>query len=249
MLEASLLEVRDLHVAYGAVPALRGVSLEVADGEAVAILGRNGVGKTTTLFAIAGLVDPSPGEVRLGGADLAGLRPERRIGKGIVLVPEGRGTFPDLDVSENLRMGAYHLRLSRAQQAEGQARAFELFPELAARRHQAAGSLSGGEQQMLVTARALLAQPRILLMDEPSLGLSPIAIERLYDMFASLRREGIALVVVEQYVELALRFTDRAYVLDRGTVAMEGPSRELASSHELLDAYLASVPDNKGVTT
>lgn len=244
-----MLEVRDIHVSYGAVPALRGVSLQVADGEAVAILGRNGVGKTTTLFAIAGLVDPSQGEVRFEGTDLAGLRPERRIGNGIVLVPEGRGTFPDLDVSENLRMGSYHRRLSRAQHAEAEARVFELFPELEARRRQPAGSLSGGEQQMLVTARGLLAEPRILLMDEPSLGLSPIAIQRLYEIFGRLRQEGIALVVVEQYVDLALRFTDRAYVLDRGTVVMEGSSSELASSHELLDAYLASVPDNEGATT
>lgn len=246
--EEAFLSVRDLHVSYGPVTALRGVTIEVAVGEAVAILGRNGVGKTTTLRAIAGLVDPRPGEVRFEDADLDGLRPEHRIRRGIVLVPEGRSVFPDLDVAENLRMGSYHRRLPRRRHEAEVARVLDLFPELAARRHQHAGSLSGGEQQMLVTARALLAEPRLLLMDEPSLGLAPIAVDRLYEIFTQLRQAGIALVIVEQYVDLALQFTDRAYVLDRGIVAMQGASNDLASSHELIEAYLATVPNDGGVT-
>ncbi len=240
---APMLEVRDIEVSYGVVPAVRGVSIEVCPGEAVAVLGRNGVGKTTTLFAIAGLVTPTAGSVRFEGSDLAGLRPERRIHEGIVLVPEGRGVFPGLTVSENLLMGSYHRGASRRQRAEREERALELFPQLAARRHQAAGSLSGGEQQMLVTARALLAEPRLLMMDEPSLGLAPVIVDRLYEIFADLRAQGIALLIVEQYVDVALSFTDRAYVIDRGRVAMHGRSSELASSHELLDAYLATTPD------
>lgn len=243
---ASFLEVRDLHVSYGAVPALRGVSLSVGAGESVAILGRNGVGKTTTLNAIAGVVEPDRGEVRLEGVDLGKLRPERRIRRGLVLVPEGRGIFPGLTVVENLRLGPYHLRRHRAARAGVEARAFDLFPELARCRDQRAGSLSGGEQQMLVTARAVLAEPHLLLLDEPSLGLSPIAVERLYEIFTRLRADGIALLIVEQYVHLALDFTDRAYVLDRGSVVMQGDSGELAASQEVVDAYLASVHDTEG---
>jgi branched-chain amino acid transport system ATP-binding protein len=241
-----LVEVDDVHVSYGAVPALRGVSLRVDAGEAVAILGRNGVGKSTTLAAIAGLVRPSAGSVRMNGFDVAGIKPEHRVQRGVVLVPEGRGIFPELDVVENLSMGCYRRRLRRSALAEAHERAFAMFPELGARRTQQAGSLSGGEQQMLVTARGLLTEPRVLMVDEPSLGLAPIAVDRLYELFGTLRAEGIAVVVVEQYVDLALRFTDRAYLLDRGTVVMEGPSATLASSHELVGAYLATIPDTEG---
>lgn len=243
----AFLDVRDVHVSYGVVPAVRGVSLHVRAGEVVAILGRNGVGKTTTLAAIAGLVDPRSGMVCFDGEDLAGLRPERRVRNGIVLVPEGRGVFPALSVAENLLMGSYRRGVRRHQRAEREERAFDVFPELLRLRNRSAGSLSGGEQQMLVTARALLAEPRLLMMDEPSLGLSPIAIDRLYATFTQLRSEGIALLIVEQYVDVALSHSDRAYVLDRGAVVMHGDSTELATSQELLDTYLATVPD-KGAT-
>jgi branched-chain amino acid transport system ATP-binding protein len=219
-----------------------GVDLHVGAGEAVALLGRNGAGKTSTLKALAGLLPVAGGRIRFDGRDVSGVPAERRVGMGVALAPEGRGVFPQLSVKENLAMGAFHRRLrGRAMQQEIE-RVTERFPRLQERLTQQAGSLSGGEQQMLALARGLMSAPRLLMIDEPSLGLAPIVVEQLYDLLASLKAEGLTLLIVEQYVEVALGLTDRAYVLDKGRVALEGASAELAESPELVDTYLAGAP-------
>jgi branched-chain amino acid transport system ATP-binding protein len=235
-----MLQVEDLHVSYGPVPAVRGLGLEVGQGEAVAILGRNGAGKTTTLRALAGLMTPAGGSVRIDGQDVTTVPAERRVGLGVALVPEGRGVFPQLTVWENLRMGTFHRRLRGGALDTAMASVTDRFPRLAERLGQRAGSLSGGEQQMLAVARGLMSSPRLLLVDEPSLGLAPIIVEQLYELFASLRADGITLLVVEQYVEVALELVDRAYVLDKGRVAVAGEAHELAASPELVEAYLSA---------
>ena len=238
-----MLEAHGLHVSYGPLPAVRGVDLAVSDGEAVAVLGRNGAGKTTTLKALAGLLPATAGQILFNGDDVTSIPAERRARLGIVLVPEGRGVFPDLSVRDNLAMGAYHRRLSGAALRQEVARVTEKFPRLTERIGQRAGSLSGGEQQMLAVARGLMSDPRVLLVDEPSLGLAPIVVEQLYDLFAQLRTEGLTVLVVEQYVELALGFADRAYVLDKGQVVLEGKSADLLASSELVEAYMTSAQE------
>jgi branched-chain amino acid transport system ATP-binding protein len=238
-----VLEVRELHVSYGPVPAVRGIDLDVADGEAVAVLGRNGAGKSTTLKCVAGLLPAERGTIRLAGRDVARVPAERRTGLGIALVPEGRGIFPQLTVRENLAMGAYHRKKWGRGLAADIERVAERFPRLADRMGQQAGSLSGGEQQMLALGRGLMSEPTLLLVDEPSLGLAPVVVEQLYDLFNDLRSEGLAVVVVEQYVELALGFADRAYVLEKGRVAVGGGAKELAASPELVEVYLSGAPE------
>lgn len=238
-----MLDAKELHVSYGPLPAVRGVDLSVSEGEAVAILGRNGAGKTTTLKALAGLLPVSGGRVRFGGQDVTALPAERRARLGIVLVPEGRGVFPELSVRDNLAMGAYHRRLGASALRDEIERVTEKFPRLTERMGQRAGSLSGGEQQMLAVARGLMSSPRMLLVDEPSLGLAPIVVEQLYDLLAQLRAEGLTVVVVEQYVELALGFADRAYVLDKGQVVLDGESADLLASSELVEAYMTSTQE------
>lgn len=238
-----MLEVQDLHVSYGPVPAVRGIDLSVASGEAVALLGRNGAGKTTTLRALAGLLPPDKGTIAFEGSDIAAVPAERRVRLGIALVPEGRGMFPQLTVRENLAVGAYGRRLRAREVGSEVDRVTGHFPRLQERLKQSAGSLSGGEQQMLAVARGLMAAPRLLLLDEPSLGLAPVIIEQLYGQFASLQRDGLTILVVEQYVEVALGFVDRAYVLDKGLVALTGSAAELASSPGLVEAYLAAAPE------
>jgi len=234
-----VLEIEGLHVRYGAIPAVMGVDLAVAEGEAIALLGRNGAGKTSTLKALAGLLPAAGGRIRLDGRDVTNVPAERRVSLGVALVPEGRGVFPQLSVKENLAMGAFHRHLRpRAMQDEVE-RVTTRFPRLRERIGQSAGSLSGGEQQMLALARSLMSAPRLLLIDEPSLGLAPIIVEQLYELLASLNGDGLTLLIVEQYVEVALGSTDRAYVLDKGRVVLQGTSSELADSPELVDAYLA----------
>ena len=233
-----MLEVHDLHVSYGNVPVLHGVSLEIGAGEAVALLGRNGAGKTTTLRGIAGLAGVRRGSICFDGHDVTRLPAERRAALGFAYVPEGRGIFPQLTVRENLVMGAYHRRLSRAQVVAELDRVTEPFPRLAERIAQTVGSLSGGEQQMVVLARALMGSPHCLVLDEPSLGLAPRVVEQLYDLLRELHAGGMAVLVVEQYVELALSFASRAYVLEKGQVVLSGPSAALASSSELTSVYL-----------
>jgi branched-chain amino acid transport system ATP-binding protein len=232
---APLLELEDVHARYGPVEALHGVSLSVGEGEVVAVLGGNGAGKTTTLRAVSGLVSTS-GEVRFGGERITRAAPERVARAGVAHVPEGRGIFQELSVYENLRLGAY---LRRKGFAESYERACGLFPFLEARRQQQAGTLSGGEQQMLAIARALMSRPRLLLLDEPSLGLAPIVVREIFTILGDLNeKEGLAVLVVEQNAKLALRSSSRAYVLEVGRVALEGPSAELAEDESIRNSYL-----------
>lgn len=238
-----MLEVKGLHVSYGPVPAVRGVDMVVNAGEAIAVLGRNGAGKTTTLKAMAGLLPVSAGSIHIDATDITNIPAEKRLKLGIALVPEGRGMFPQLTVRESLIMGAYHRKLSHGEIRSELARVTERLPRLTERLDQASGSLSGGEQQMLAVARGLMSAPRMIMVDEPSLGLAPIVIEQLYDLFVDLKAEGLTIVVVEQYVELALGFADRAYVLDKGEVAVSGEASELAASPELVEAYLSAAPE------
>jgi branched-chain amino acid transport system ATP-binding protein len=232
---APLLELEDVEARYGPVQALRGVSLTVGEGEIVAVLGGNGAGKTTTLRAVSGMVTMS-GEVRFAGERITRAAPERVARAGIAHVPEGRGIFSELSVRENLRLGAY---LRRDGFGEDYERVRGLFPWLEGRRDQQAGTLSGGEQQMLALARALMARPRLLLLDEPSLGLAPRVVRELFEIVGELNeKDGLAVLVVEQNAKLALRSSSRAYVLEVGRVALEGPSAELAENESVRKAYL-----------
>ena len=230
-----LLELKNVEARYGQVAALHGVSLRVGEGEVVAVLGGNGAGKTTTLRAISGVVSSS-GEIRFAGERISRPSPERVARLGIAHVPEGRGIFGDLTVRENLRLGAY---LRRDGFAEDYASIRGHFPWLDERGDQQAGTLSGGEQQMLALARALIARPRLLLLDEPSLGLAPMVTRDIFRIVGELNeKEGLAVLVVEQNAKLALRSSSRAYVLEVGRVALEGPSAELAENESVRKAYL-----------
>ena len=232
---AALLELKNVTARYGPVQALHGVSLTVAEGEIAALLGANGAGKTTTLRAVSGTVRRT-GDVVLGGRKLNRSGPEAVARAGIAHVPEGRGIFGELSVHENLRLGAY---LRRKSFAEDYGRVLGYFPWLEERRDQQAGTLSGGEQQMLALARALMARPRMLLLDEPSLGLAPIVVRELFGIVGELKeREGLTVLVVEQNAKLALSSSNRAYVLEAGRVALEGPSSELVENESVRKAYL-----------
>jgi len=233
------LAVEGLAVSFAGVPAVRAVELSVATGETVAVLGRNGAGKTTTLRTIAGLVHPDAGRIVLDGDDVTALSAEQRLRRGIVLVPEGRRLFPGLTVRENLAVGGHARRLRGAALAASIEEATEHLPIVRDRLGQRAGSLSGGEQQLVAIARALMARPAVLMADEPSLGLAPLVVERLYELFAVLRRNGLTLVIVEQYVHLALRLADHAVVVDKGRSVLHGPADQLASAPGLVDAYLS----------
>jgi branched-chain amino acid transport system ATP-binding protein len=232
---AALLELENVEARYGPVQALHGVSLSVGEGEVVAVLGGNGAGKTTTLRAVSGLVSTA-GDVRFAGRRITGAAPERVARAGIAHVPEGRGIFSELSVHDNLRLGAY---LQRGCFDEDYERVRAHFPWLEDRREQQAGTLSGGEQQMLAIARALMARPRLLLLDEPSLGLAPLIVREIFRILGDLNeKEGLAVLVVEQNAKLALRSSSRAYVLEVGRVALEGPSSQLAENESVRKAYL-----------
>ena len=233
---APLLELEDVEARYGQVRALHGVSLRVDEGEIVAVLGGNGAGKTTTLRAISGLVSKS-GETRFAGERISGISPERAARIGIAHVPEGRGIFNELTVRENLQLGAY-LRRGGLDE-DDYARAQAHFPWLERRAEQQAGTLSGGEQQMLAIARALMGRPRMLLLDEPSLGLAPLVTREIFGILGELNeKDGLAVLVVEQNAKLALQASNRGYVLEVGRVALEGPSAELAADESVRKAYL-----------
>ena len=233
-----MLEVRNVEVRYGAVRAVRNVSLTVGDGELVAVLGANGAGKSSTLMCIAGALRPSGGSVMLGGEDATGVRPEAMVRRGVATVPETRNVFPDLTVAENLRLGAYTRRGDPLGVAEDRSRMFAMFQRLAERESQPAGTLSGGEQQMLVIARALMSRPRVLLLDEPSLGLAPSIVDQIFDMVGELKRSGLTILLVEQNAAKALSVADRAYVLRLGLVAAHGTAAEIAAATDLNALYL-----------
>ena len=232
-----LLVLKNLKVSYGPVEALHGISLEVRPGELVALIGANGAGKTTALGAVSGLLPTAGGEVRFEGADLAGIPAHARARRGLVLVPEGRRIFPKLTVLENLRMGAYGRDDDLTADLE---KALTLFPILKDRAGQPGGTLSGGEQQMLAIARALLARPRCLLLDEPSLGLAPKVVGLILDILKKLRAEGMTMLLVEQNARAALELADRAYVLETGRIVLEGPGRTLLDNPSVRRAYLGA---------
>lgn len=235
--EASLLAVNDLTVGYGPVHVLEGLSLHIRPGSVTALLGSNGVGKTTLMRAIVGLIPVSAGGILWRGEVITHLPSHARVAKGIVLVPEGRQLFPDFSVEENLRLGAFgpHARSTLTQRMQEM---FELFPRLAERRRQQARSMSGGEQQMLAIARGLMANPTVLLLDEPSLGLSPVLTQHLFKLIEQIRSRGVTIFIVEQNVQMTLDIADYAYVLEQGAVRLEGAGAVLAGNPEIRKAYL-----------
>jgi branched-chain amino acid transport system ATP-binding protein len=232
-----VLAVKDLRVHYGAIEALRGVSLEVPEGKVVALIGANGAGKTTTLRGISRMVRASAGSVKFRGEELTKLHSHEVVARGLAHAPEGRGIFLNLTVRENLELGAF-LRTDTAGIARDLTRSFELFPILKERVDQVAGTLSGGEQQMLAVARALMSRPKLLLLDEPSLGLAPQVVERIFQVLQEVSREGVALLLVEQNAHKALQIAHHAYVLETGEVVMQGAGRDLLASPEVRKAYL-----------
>ena len=234
-----MLELKDLNVFYGAIHALKGVSLTVGDGELVSLIGANGAGKTTTLHTISGLLHASSGSVTLDGADLQKVAPNTVINLGLAHVPEGRHVFARMSVEENLLMGAYILR-DQKKIAANLDMVYQHFPRLRERRRQMAGTLSGGEQQMLATGRALMTDPKIVLMDEPSMGLSPLLVKEIFAIIQELHKSGITILLVEQNAKMALAVSDRAYVLETGTISMEGPASELAADDRVRRAYLGA---------
>jgi branched-chain amino acid transport system ATP-binding protein len=231
-----MLEVRDLHVYYGKIHALKGISFQVTEGEIVTLLGNNGAGKTTTLKTLSGLLAPRHGDVLLDGGSLVGAPPHGVVQKGITHVPEGRRIFNRLSVLENLTMGAY-TRTDR-DVAPDMDSVFTIFPRLKERRTQVAGTLSGGEQQMLAIGRALMAKPRLLLLDEPSMGLAPVLVEQIFETVLTINRRGVTVLLVEQNAAMALSIARRGYVLETGRIALEGPAAELAENPEVRRAYL-----------
>ena len=232
-----MLEIRDLVCGYGHVTALKGLTIDVREGQLVALVGANGAGKSTTLRAISGLVPPRSGAIRFAGRDIAGAEPRRILAAGIAHCPEGRRVFPQMTVAENLAMGAY-LRRDRAAVAADLTRIYGEFPRLAERRDQAAGTLSGGEQQMLAIGRALMGRPKLVLFDEPSLGLAPNIVERMFAVIGAIRDAGPTVLIVEQNAFAALELCDYAYLLETGRIVLEGRGQDLIADPHVRDAYL-----------
>jgi branched-chain amino acid transport system ATP-binding protein len=234
-----MLKIHDLNVNYGAVHALKNVSLEVNDGELVTLIGANGAGKTTTLHAISGLLSVASGSIELDGTDLRKTSAGKIISRGLAHVPEGRHVFSQMTVLENLYMGAYSIA-DRGRIQENLEMVYGHFPRLRERANQPAGTLSGGEQQMLATGRALMTNPSMLLMDEPSMGLSPILVGEIFSIITELHKAGITILLVEQNAKMALGIADRAYVLETGVIKMSGPAKELAMDERIKKAYLGA---------
>jgi branched-chain amino acid transport system ATP-binding protein len=234
----ALLEVEDIHTFYGSIEALKGISLHVDDGEIVTLIGSNGAGKSTTLRSISGLTPPRQGAIRFAGEEVGETRAEDIVRRGVSQAPEGRRIFPRMSVRENLDMGAY-LRRDAGIESDLE-RVYELFPRLEERESQKAGTLSGGEQQMLAIGRALMANPRLLLLDEPSMGLAPILVERIYETIAEINRQGTTILLVEQNANFALEVSSRGYVLETGTVALADTSEALRRDPEVQRAYLGT---------
>ena len=233
-----LLEIEDLVVSYGRIEALHGISLKVDAGEVVTLIGANGAGKTTTMKAISGLLPAGRGKITFDGEDITNLRADRRVVKGISQAPEGRGIFPGMTVMENLQMGAYTRSKRGTERQTDLDRVFGLFPRLAERRTQIAGTMSGGEQQMLTIGRALMSHPRVLLLDEPSMGLAPKLIQQIFSIIREINSQGTTVLVVEQNAQQALSVAHRAYILETGSVVKEGPGRELLGDPAVKAAYL-----------
>ena len=232
-----MLKVRDLVVAYGGIEALKGISLDVPDGKIVTLIGANGAGKSTLLRSIIGLVKVKNGSVEYNGDTLTGLNSQQIVSKGLTLVPEGRRVFPNLTVLENLRIGAY-MRKDEDGIAADIKRIYEIFPRLEERHWQMAGTLSGGEQQMLALGRALMSRPKLMMMDEPSLGLAPLVIKEIFNIIRSINENGTTVLLVEQNANMALKVAHHAYVLETGRIMMEGSGKELLENEEIKEAYL-----------
>ena len=233
---STLLEVEELHVAYGAIEAVKGISFTVAAGQVVTLIGGNGAGKTTTLRTVSGLLRPTKGDIRFGGRSLRGLPGHEVLRRGVAHAPEGRRIFGRMTIQENLELGAF------ARQDKGviddQAHVFELFPVLGERRHQAAGVLSGGEQQMLAIGRAMMSRPKLLMLDEPSMGLSPIMMNRIFSVIRELQKSGTTILLVEQNAQAALSLADHGYVIETGRIAFDGPGKDLLHDDRVRKAYL-----------
>lgn len=232
-----MLKVTDLNCFYGAIHAIRDVSIEVTDGEIVALIGSNGAGKSTTLRTISGLMKPKSGVIQYDGEDITGMAAHKIVGKGLVQVPEGRHVFANLTVMENLELGAY-LRKDKDGIAKDLKDVFVKFPRLEERKNQVAGTLSGGEQQMLAMGRALMSKPKLLLLDEPSMGLAPLLVREIFDIIKEINSDGTTVLLVEQNANMALSIADKAYVLETGRISLSGTARELAASDEVRKAYL-----------
>jgi len=232
----ALLEVDDVHTYYGNIHALKGVSLTVDEGEIVTLIGANGAGKTTTLNTISGIIRPRTGHVRLGGQDLGAVPPHKIVSLGVVQVPEGRRTFARLTVEENLRMGGY--TVSDAEIQSGIANAYDMFPRLAQRRTQIAGTLSGGEQQMLAMGRGLMSRPKVLLLDEPSMGLAPVLVDSIFDTIRQLHAAGTTILLIEQNARMALQVADRGYVIESGRIILSDLAANLRENETVQNSYL-----------
>jgi len=232
-----ILELNDVHTYYGAIHALKGVSLNVGEGEIVTLLGANGAGKSTTLRSISGLNRPRKGTIQFQGTDITQTPAHNVVKRGIAQSPEGRKLFPRMSVTENLEMGAFQ-RSDKAGIREDMDRVFTLFPRLAERKSQKAGTMSGGEQQMCAIGRALMAQPKLLLLDEPSMGLAPIFVEKIFEIVKEINEQGTPILLVEQNALMALDAADRGYVLETGKIALEGPAKELRSNEQVRRTYL-----------
>ena len=232
-----ILQLNDIHTYYGSIHALKGISLEVHEGEIVTLLGANGAGKSTTLRSINGLNRPRQGTIRFQGRDITSVPAHEIVKRGIAQAPEGRRLFPRMTVTENLEMGAFQ-RNDKAEIRADMDRVFELFPRLAERRHQKAGTMSGGEQQMCAMGRALMARPKLLMLDEPSMGLAPIFVERIFEIVKEINQQGTPILLVEQNALMALDVADRGYVLETGHVALEGPAADLRENEQVRKTYL-----------
>ena len=232
-----MLKIENLHVAYGGIQALRGISLEVPDGKIVTLIGANGAGKSTMLRTITGLVKAQSGSIQWNGKELLGMSIDQIIGEGIAMSPEGRRVFADLTVLENLKIGAY-LRKDKEGIQKDIEWVYSLFPRLQERSWQAAGTLSGGEQQMLAVGRALMSRPKVLMMDEPSLGLAPLVVQGIFDIIRTINKEGVTVLLIEQNANMALKVADFAYVLETGTITKSGTGAELLADESIKEAYL-----------
>lgn len=233
----ALLEVTDLKVYYGVIQAIKGISFEVNQGEVVALIGANGAGKTTTLHTLSGLLPAKEGKIVFDGKDITKTPPHKIVSMGMAQVPEGRRVFQQLSVLENLKLGAY-TRSNKAEISETLERVYEHFPRLKERKNQVAGTLSGGEQQMLAMGRALMSKPRLILMDEPSMGLSPLLVSEIFDIIEEIRNSGTTVLLVEQNAKKALSIADRAYVLETGNITLSGPAEQLINDESVKKAYL-----------
>ena len=232
---SNILEIRDLTVSYGGIQAVRGISLDVPQGQIVTLIGSNGAGKTTTLKSIAGVVRPKSASIKFEGEEICGKTPDAIVSRGVTLVPEGRKVFANLTVLENLKIGAY---LRKDKLDDDLEYVFSLFPRLKEREWQLSGTLSGGEQQMLAVGRAIMSRPKLIMMDEPSLGLAPLVVRNIFEIIRQVNESGITVLLIEQNANMALKTADLAYVMETGRITMSGPGRELLANEQIREAYL-----------